>query len=48
MGGGGGGCRRRLGMAAERRLAGAMGKDGRARGSEIGGAWEHQWVTAVL
>jgi hypothetical protein len=48
MGSGGGGCRRLLGTAAERRLAGVVGKDGRAWGSEIGGAWEHQWVTAVL
>jgi hypothetical protein len=34
--------RRRGRAAAERRLAGAVGDDGRARGNEIGGAWEHQ------
>jgi hypothetical protein len=28
--------------AAELVLASAVGDDGRARGNEIGGAWEHQ------
>jgi hypothetical protein len=29
-------------------LAGAMGDDVRAQENEIGWAWEHQWVAAVL